>query len=146
MSRPAWPLSLELLRWGNRDPWTLEQACLGTLITGGIGSGKTSGPFQYILRAMMRAGFGGLFLCAKKDAAAEYRRMAEAEGREEDVLHFQFGKSSFNFLTYEAAAAGLERAVVQNIVTVLMEAAEVTPRKSGGGSKDEYFENAMKQL
>jgi uncharacterized protein (TIGR03437 family) len=31
------------------DGWMLEEACLGTLITGGVGSGKTTGPFQYIV-------------------------------------------------------------------------------------------------
>jgi len=61
-----WPRDLELLQLSPKDTWTLDEACLGTLITGGTGSGKTTGAFKYVLRSYLRAGFGGLFLCAKK--------------------------------------------------------------------------------
>jgi hypothetical protein len=52
---PEWPLFMELLRLTPLDGWTLEQAVLGTLITGGIGSGKTTGPFQYVIRSFLLA-------------------------------------------------------------------------------------------
>ena len=65
--------------------WTLEEACLENLITGGTGSGKTNGPFQYIIRSFLRAGCGGIFLCAKKDAVKDYRKIIESEHREQDL-------------------------------------------------------------
>jgi len=78
---PTWPLSMELLHLTPFDGWTLEQDCLGTLITGGTGGGESSGLFQYVIRSFLRAGFGSLFLCAKPDDAAEYEILAAKEGR-----------------------------------------------------------------
>jgi hypothetical protein len=137
---------MELLRWSPRDRWTLEQACLGSLITGAIGSGKTSGPFQYISRSFIRAGFGGLFLCAKVDAAKEYQDLAASEGRSGDVIVFRPGEHGFNFLTYEAQRPGAGKAIIENILMILMQAAEVASRKHGSNRGDDFFEEAMKQL
>jgi hypothetical protein len=133
---------MELLRLTPLDRWTLEQACLGTLITGGTGGGKTSGPFQYAIRSFLRAGFGGLFLCAKPDDATKYKNLAEAEGRANDVIPFRIGEQGFNFLTYEASRGGEGHAVIQNLVFLLMQAAEITARNS----KQDFFDQAMTQL
>jgi type IV secretory system conjugative DNA transfer VirD4/TraG family protein len=142
-----WPLSTELLRWSRRDPWTLAQAVEGTLITGATGSGKTSGPFQYVMRALLRCGCGGLFLCAKQDAASDYLKLAKLEGRAGDVIHFSLASGqAFNFLTYEAQRHGTGKAIVENIVQVLMEAQEVISRKPGHQQGEDFFEGAMKQL
>lgn len=142
-----WPLSMELLRWSLRDRWTLEQAVEGVLITGAIGSGKTSGPFNYILRALLRCGCGGLFLCAKKDAANEYIRLAELEGRAKDVVSFSIeNKQGFNFLTYEATRHGVGKGIIENVVLILMQAQEVVARKSSHQQGDDFFEGAMKEL
>ena len=59
------PLSMELLRLTPLDGWTLEEACLGNLITGGTGSGKASGPFQYTIRSFS-APFAAAFFFAPK--------------------------------------------------------------------------------
>jgi hypothetical protein len=93
---------MELLRLTPLDRWTLEQACLCTLITGGTGGGKSSSPFEYVIRSFLRAGFGGLFLCAKPNDATKYAQLAEQEGRAADVIQFRIGEQCFNFLTYEA--------------------------------------------
>ena len=143
---PSWPLSTELLRWSPRDRWTLEHACLGSLITGAIGSGKTSGPFQYVIRSFLRAGFGGIFFCAKVDAAKEYLELAAKEGRSKDVIRFRPGDHGFNFLTYEARRPGAGKAIIENILLILMQAAEVASRKHGNRAGDDFFEEAMKQL
>ncbi len=133
---------MELLRLTPLDRWTLEQACLGTLITGGTGGGKTSGPFQYVIRSFLRAGFGGVFLCAKPDDAAKYQKLAEAEGRAHDVIQFRIGEQGFNFLTYEANRGGAGHAVIQNLVFLLMQAAEISARNA----KQDFFDQAMTQL
>lgn len=143
----CWLRNLELLRWTASDRWTLDQATLGTLITGSTGSGKSTGPFQAIIRSFLRAEFGGLFLVAKADGAAEYITLAESEGRGKDVIHFRPDTpgQGFSFLSYEAKRYGAGRAIVENIVLLLMQAAEVASRKSGG-SQDPFFESAMKAL
>jgi hypothetical protein len=133
---------MELLRLTPLDRWTLEQACLGTLITGGTGGGKSSGPFQYVLRSFLRAGFGGLFLCAKPEDATKYAKLAVEEGRAADVIQFRIGEHGFNFLTYEANRGGEGHAVIHNLVFLLMQAAEITARNS----KQDFFDQAMTQL
>ena len=144
---PRWPDSLELLRWTPVDPWTLEKAVAGVLILGATRSGKTSGPFQYVIRSFLRAGFGGVFFCVKTDSAEEYEEMVAKEGREGDII--KFGPDHphrFNFLTDEATRYGSDKAIVENVVQTLLQASEALSRKYGHKAGDDYFENAMKQL
>ncbi len=84
---------------------------------------------------------------AKADAAAEYIALAESEGRGSDVIHFRpdTPDKRFNFLSFEAQRYGSGKAILENIVLFLMQAAEVASRKSGG-SQDPFFESAMKAL
>jgi hypothetical protein len=142
-----WARNLKLLDWTSVDRWTLDQATLGVLITGATGSGKSTGPFQTIIQAFMRYGFAGIFLVAKPDAAAEYIRLARSENREKDVIVFQpdTPNQGFNFLTYEAQRCGTSKAIVENLVLLLMQAAEIASRKNGG-SHDPFFDSAMKAL
>src|SRR5215831_2808619 len=142
-----WPRLLELLRWNNIDRWTVDHATHGVLITGATGSGKSTGPFKTIVKSFLRARFGGLFLVAKPDATAEYLALARSENRERDVI--VFGADSerfrFNFLSYETQVSGTGKAIVENIVLLLMEAAEVASRKQVA-MQDPFFESAMKAL
>jgi hypothetical protein len=142
-----WSRSLPLLQWSPVDKYTLDQATLGVLITGATGSGKSSGPFQTIIRSFLRGGFSGLFLVAKADATAEYLQLARSENRERDVILFGPHTSNyrFNFLTYETHYSGTGKAVIENIVLLLMEAAEVASRKHAA-MQDPFFESAMKAL
>jgi hypothetical protein len=144
---PVWARNFELLRWTSVDKWTLDQATLGVLISGATGSGKSTGPFQTIIRAFMRYGFAGIFLVAKPNAAAEYIRLAHSENREKDLIVFQpdMPNQGFNFLTYETQRCGTSKAIVENLVLLLMQAAEIASRKNGG-SHDPFFDSAMKAL
>ena len=63
------------------DMWRIKDACEGTIIFGGTGSGKTSGSGRAIATSFLSAGFGGLVLCAKPEsprygAATRPRRAA----------------------------------------------------------------------
>jgi hypothetical protein len=147
MKRMSWPRDLRLLKWSFADYWTLDHACLGTLITGATGSGKSTGPFQYIVRSFLRSGFGGLFLVAKMDAAAEYMELARNEGRERDVIVVRPDTpgQGFNLLDYEVSKQGSGKAIIENIVSLLMQAIEISSRKHGGHG-DPFFEDAMKAL
>lgn len=144
-----WPLSLELLRWTPRDPWTLGQSMEGVLILGAMGSGKTSGPFSHVMRALLRCGCGGLFLCYKNDAAHDYQTMIDQEGRSADVIHFRDDPNTppyaFNFLTYEANHGSESGAIIENIVAALMQANEVLGRSSSN-SADPFWDDAMRKL
>lgn len=140
-----WPRNLELLRFSSNDPWTLDQATAGVLVVGATGSGKTSGPFNTIVRSFLRAGFGGIFLVAKADAVSEYIRLAQQENREKNIILFGPDSSNFrfNFLTYEAQQ-GAGKSIVHNIVTLLMDAIEVSQKHNN--YSDQFFTDAMRVL
>ena len=78
--RPIWPktwadtLPLCRLSSSAKDALTLADAKTGVLITGQTGKGKTSGPGRLLAKAYLRAGFGGLVLCAKIDEADLWRK------------------------------------------------------------------------
>lgn len=93
-----------LLKLSQRDAWTLDDAYMGTFIVGGTGSGKSSGSGRSLAHAYLRAGFGGLVLCAKPDEAKVWQRYCKETGRANSLV--MLGGSSrhrFNFLEYELA-------------------------------------------
>jgi type IV secretory pathway TraG/TraD family ATPase VirD4 len=141
-------LSLEtpLLQLSPHDVWTVGDACQGTQIFGGTGSGKTSGSGQAIAKAFLRAGFGGLVLTAKPDERALWQRYAEATGRADALLLFAPGSPwRFNFLDYEARRPGRGGGLTENLVTVFASVLEVAERRSGQASAD-YWQRAARQL
>jgi hypothetical protein len=143
-----WPLSEPLTAWSDdeRDVWTLEDACRGVVILGTNGSGKSTGPGNHLAECYLRAGFGGLVLCAKADEAESWRRLAERTGRSESMVFFGTDpRWKINFLNYEATrpcGGGL----TENIVNLFVRVAEVIERKQGPLGNEEYFQRAMKQL
>ena len=80
---PTWPDDLELLRFSKQDAWTLDDATLGILITGGMGSGK-------------RARFGGIFLCAKKQSPDDCIKLLNALGRTDYIILLSWDNCRFD--------------------------------------------------
>jgi type IV secretory pathway TraG/TraD family ATPase VirD4 len=147
-----WPLDGGLLNFGAAlhgrplgVPWTIRHACEGTAIFGATGSGKSSGSGRTLALSMLRAGFGGLVLCAKPDEARTWARYAHEAGREGDLVFFSpESGESFNFLDYELRRPGRGTGITENVVSVLMQCAEVGG--VAGRGKDEVWERAMRQL
>ncbi len=139
LADPLYPLS-------NVDQWTVGDAVEGTWIVGATGSGKTSASGSALARAFLRAGFGGLVLCAKKDELDTWKRHAEATGRTGDLVVFGPGESHrFNVLDYEFTRPGEGAHLTRNIVELLLTA---TSASGGGdrGSSDPYWEEALREL
>ena len=134
--RPPAPIRLEepLLRLSPQDVWTLRDAREGTVIFGATGSGKTSGSGYAIAHAMLRAGFGGLVLCAKPGERQLWERYCAETGRSESVIVFDgSGRRKFNFLEYELArsqATGTFEPV--NLVQLFMRLSEAANTDQGG--------------
>ena len=68
-------LDYPLMRWSRTDLFRLRDAVTHTLVFGGTGSGKSSGPYRSILRAFFRSGYGGLILITKPGEFEEIRRL-----------------------------------------------------------------------
>lgn len=129
------------------EPFTLREACEGVQIFGGIGSGKTSGSGAALARAYLRAGFGGLVLCAKKDEAETWQKYAEQTGRSDSLIMFDgSGEWRFPFLQYEINRKGEGAGNTENLVRLFSTVYEAMERGSGGGGGDPYWTRAMQQL
>lgn len=154
-SIPVDPFSLDrqLLRFGN-DPWTIRDACTGTQIFGETGSGKTSGSGAAIAKAFLRAGFGGLVLCAKPEERRIWEQYARETGRENHLLivsphldprHQTFW--TFNFLAYEQQRAKhLGGGLTENLVHLFTNISEIVEGKPSVADGDNFWERAMRQL
>ncbi|WP_460972411.1 type IV secretory system conjugative DNA transfer family protein [Spirosoma migulaei] len=129
------------------EPFTIRQACEGVQIFGGIGSGKTSGSGAALAKAYLRAGFGGLVLCAKKDELATWQRYAKETGRSDSLLIFDTsGDYRFPFLQYEVSREGEGAGYTENLVRLFMTVYEAISRGSSNGGSDPYWTSAMQQL
>lgn len=143
----SFDLDQVLYRFNGQEDFTIRQACEGVQIFGGIGSGKTSGSGAAIAKSFLRAGFGGLVLCAKKDELATWVNYAEQTGRSDSMLVFDAtGKWCFPFLQYEINREGEGAGYTENLVRLFTTVHEAMERGKGGGGGDPYWLRAMQQL
>ncbi len=147
MPESAYDLDRVLYKFNGRESFTIRQACEGVQIFGGIGSGKTSGSGAALAKAYLRAGFGGLVLCAKKDELATWQRYVQETGREKSLLVFDMsGKWRFPFLQYEVSRKGEGAGNTDNLVRLFSTVQEAMERSKAGAGSDPYWLRAMQQL
>lgn len=149
---PREMLDLPLLEFGsgNRlpDTFTLRDAVQGTIVFGGIGSGKTSGSGQSLAVRFLQLGMGGIVLCAKEGEARLWQDYARKTGRAEDLIIFDSdGQQRFNFLDYEMTRPGKGAGQADNIVNLFMKAVEYNRRGgNSGGGDDPMWDNLARQM
>lgn len=142
-------LSQPLLHFGKYDAWTIGDAFEGTSIIGATGSGKTSGSGQAVARSFLKAGFGGLVLCAKSDEVKLWERYCRETNRSKSLIIFGPNRPyRFNFLNYELSRPGAGAGHTENLVRLFTTVMSVAKRKSGqgGGSNQDFWEQATQQL
>lgn len=140
-------LDTKLLYLTRDDAFTLRDACQGVLVTGGIGSGKTSGSGKALAGAFLRAGMGGLVLCAKPEEAAHWRALCERYGRLDSLLEIDTsGFHGYNFMIAELLRQGIGglNAVVEIIMQVL-EIARMASASPGRGS-EQFWQDTTRQV
>ncbi len=138
-------LDAPLLRFG-KAPWTIGNACEGTLILGATGSGKSSGSGAYIAKSFLLSGMGGMILCAKPDEKARWLQYAKQCNREHSVIVMDgSGTERFNFLDYSLLRDGDGSGQTMNLVTLFIQLAEAAQRGRGDGG-DPFWRDAMKEL
>jgi type IV secretory pathway TraG/TraD family ATPase VirD4 len=104
---------------GRRDPFTVGDSFKHVFVSGASGSGKTTGSLATLFRAYLRAGYGGLVLCAKSDERARWEALCRQCGREADMVVVSTGGGMpyrFNFLQYELRRRG--GGSVMNVVSL----------------------------
>lgn len=146
---PALPLDYPLLRLSPVDAWTLKDACAGTVIFGATGSGKTSASGRAMAHAMLRAGFGGLVLCARSGERALWERYCAETGRSRSLIVFDgSGNRRFNFLEYEIARSSARGMLdVSNVVALFVRIAEAAGRSQPSkGDGNPFWTDSVKAL
>ena len=118
----------------------------GVCIMGGIGSGKTTGSGKSLAGSYLRAGMGGLVLCAKPEEAALWRKYCAQHGRSASLIEFDGTRPGLNFIAYELARQGIQglNAVIECLMRILeiMRAASPSP----GRASDEFWSDSMRQI
>jgi type IV secretory pathway TraG/TraD family ATPase VirD4 len=138
-------LDAPLLRFG-KAPWTIGNACEGTLILGATGSGKSSGSGAHIAKSYLHAGMGGLVLCAKPDEKARWLAYAKACNREHHVIVMDGScNERFNFLDYALLRDGQGSGQTMNLVTLFIQLAEAA-QKGRGEASDPFWRDSMKEM
>ncbi len=131
------------------DVLTCRNMFDGTIITGGSGSGKTSGPGATLAAALLpRAGF--LILCAKPGEAELWEKRAEMAGRAADVRRFAVDQPyRINLLDYAFRQPGADRGGndPQNVVDLLMRLQEVkTGQGAAAGGESAFWISSSRQV
>ncbi|MBV8979146.1 MAG: type IV secretion system DNA-binding domain-containing protein [Alphaproteobacteria bacterium] len=144
-TRERWPLAAPLLRLSPnpRDHWTIGDSFEHTLILGGTGSGKTSASGASLATAFLKAGYGGLVLCAKPDEASRWEGYARAAGRATATIRFDLsGRYRFNFLDHLMALPKHQGGGnVDNAVNALMRIVEIAHGREGSAQAENDFWN-----
>jgi hypothetical protein len=129
------------------EPFTLRQAFEGTHISGGIGSGKSSGSASALAKAFLREGMGGLVLTVKPTDTDDWISYAKETGREDSLLIFDAsGDWRFPFLQYEVNRPGKGAGYTENIVRLFTTVYEAMERGRGGAGGDPYWTRSMESL
>src|ERR1700733_6576879 len=117
-----------LIDWKDGPGWTTTSALAGTLVTGSIGSGKSSGPGTMLLKAFLRSttalpgGMGGVIFFAKNGECDEVENMCRKHGRGQDVIRItadgRYGNFVWNMMDWIAQFGGADAATRGPIATV----------------------------
>ena len=127
------------------NSWTVRDASTGLICFGMTGSGKSSGPLRSIAMRYLELGYGGIVFCAKPDECATWIAYAREKSREKDII--LLSRETFCFLDYEfSRPADSGGGQVENVVNIFLEVVKITKDKKQGGTSDEYWQNAIKQV
>jgi len=139
-----WDGRRALIRWDNRDVWTIEESYEGMQVWGDIGSGKSSTIARVTAAAMLRAGYGGLVLTVKPEDTDEWRRNLAENGRMEDALFFGPDGGCFNFLAYELSHGVRLKVGSKNATRILTELVNMAQHDAAGG--DPFWKQSAEVL
>lgn len=140
-------LDTKLLQLSATDAFTLRDACQGTLVMGGIGSGKTSGSGEALAGAFLQLGMGGLVLCAKPEEAEHWRALCKRHGRLASLLEVDAtGFHGYNFIIAELLRQGM--AGLNAVIEILMQVLEIARQASAapGRGSEQFWQDTTRQV
>ncbi len=152
-----WKLEAPLLQWAKGETFSIRDSFNGTCVMGSTGSGKSSGSLAHLVRAMIDAGYGGVFFTVKAEDRASYENYARRCGRAKDLIVYSPEENPlrFSFIQAEIAHTADRQALADNLTALIMLVASLgdmhqgRPRggRGGGGSESsEYFKQSSERL
>jgi hypothetical protein len=141
-------LDLPIVSLSEKDQLTFRMLIEGgTLITGGLGSGKSSTSGKALALGFLRAGMGGLVLTVKSDETQHFLEYAAKAGRNKDVIVFNAESDlTFDPLAYVCANSGRGGAFLETIIELFMTLLSIGKAKVTESSEGRYFELAVEEL
>lgn len=135
-----------LFQWQHGDFFQIRDAVMGIIITGGIGSGKTSASGNLIAGHYLRNGFSGTVLTAKADEVDLWRNYCRKYGREDDLIIISpTSGHSFNFMEYESDRGDVGKEIANNIADVLLKVIKAGYQDSSGSDKA-FWDSSLEEL
>jgi hypothetical protein len=143
---PPDPLDYPLLRLNSVDAISWRDAAEGILITGAVGSGKSSGSGSALARAALSLNWGACVTTTKVTDRDDWIRYARDTNRSDSLLIVRpGGPHHFNFADREWNRDGAGAAQTENVTQLLMAGAEIAGARREGGS-DPYWHQSTTQL
>lgn len=142
-----WDLQGPLLKFSQKDTWTIGDAVQGLAILGATGSGKSSGVAKDVACAFLANNFGGLVLTAKPDEVRTWIRYCKKTRRLKDLVIFSpEHPHRFNFLQHESEHGARGAGATFNLVSLFQNLLELKERKQRGSGSDPFWMDAARQL
>jgi hypothetical protein len=118
----------------------------GTLITGGLGAGKSSTSGRALACGFLRAGLGGLICTVKSDETQHWIDYAKLCGREQDLIIFNPESTlTFDPLAYTWNQPGRGAGYLETIIELFSSLLAIGKQYSAS-SGERYFEQAVEEL
>jgi len=141
-----------LLRWGRGATLTIGQSFEGSISFGASGSGKSSAAISAQTVAMMRAGFGMVFLTTKGTSPSDAElclSMARETGRANSVVRIgPSHRTGFNILRFEMEnARELNNGdMAANVAAYFSTAADLAAPHRDGKTGEHIWKQAVESL
>jgi hypothetical protein len=147
-----WDDDEPVLALNRKDCLYLRQLFEGNLITGQIGSAKTSTSMAVLHRLCLRLGFGGIVIVPKPTDFEPVRKLIAAERREHDIIIMRPGETSsdeptnaVNLLEFQANRRGKGGVVVSDVVNLLNEIVDLMSQSSDHNG-DPFWKNYARMV
>jgi hypothetical protein len=142
-------LDRRILSLSEKDHLTLRALIEGgTLITGRLGSGKSSTSGRALAQGFLRAGLGGLILTVKSDEPDRWVAYAKDTGRSGDLVLFNAASGhTFDPLAYCWTRPGNKGgAYLETIIELFTTLLGIGKQAVKASSEGRYFELAVEEL
>src|ERR1700691_321325 len=148
MAKPDPVLDRPILWLSDRDVLTFRSLIEGgCLITGGLGSGKSSTSGRALALGFLRAGLGGLVLTVKSDETQHWKEYAKICGRERDLIIFNAESGlMFDPLAYCWNQLGRAGGLIESIIELFLTLLGIGKQQVKDSSEGRYFELAVEEL